>query len=125
MELFCEYDDGVSLRVHSTHVKFCIEAGQCKEGRVLIFSTRETSPGEWRAGLAEAASIGDSYADAASVEASGLKTVFNRRVRLTVLRATGLAQVRGVPELFPFGQAHGQEQTPQSCVVGISIHTET
>lgn len=56
-------------------------------------TARETSPAEWRAGAAEAASFGDSYADAASVEASGIKTVFERRVRLTVLRATDLAQV--------------------------------
>lgn len=68
----------------------------------MVFSARETSPSEWRAGLAEAASIGDSYADAASVEASGLKTVFERRVRLTVLRATGLAQVQVAPELSFF-----------------------
>lgn len=69
----------------------------------MILSTRETSPSKWRAGLAEASSVGDSYADAASVEASGLKTVFERRVRLTVLRATGLAQVRNslsMPPLF-------------------------
>lgn len=72
----------------------CGGAGNHEEGCVLLFSARETSPSAWRAGLAEAASIGHSYADAESVEASGLKTFFERRVRLTVLRATGLAQVR-------------------------------
>lgn len=79
----------------------CYGAGDSEEGCVLVLSARETSPSEWRAGLAEAASIGDSYADAASVEASGLKTVFDRRVRLTVLRAAGLAQVQTIPELTP------------------------
>lgn len=59
----------------------------------MVLAVRETSPSDWRAGLAGAALIGNSYADAASVEASGLQTVFERRVRLTVLRATGLAQV--------------------------------
>ncbi|CAM9193761.1 unnamed protein product [Scytosiphon promiscuus] len=63
-----------------------------QEGSVLVFTVRETSPKEWRAGVADAAAIENCYADAASVEASGLKTVFERRVRLTVLRATGLAQ---------------------------------
>lgn len=58
-----------------------------------MFTVQERSPFEWRAGLAEAAAIAESYADAANVEASGLDTVFDRRVRLTVLRATGLAQV--------------------------------
>lgn len=58
-----------------------------------MFTVRETLPSEWRAGVADAAAMDDCYADAASVEASGLKTVFERRVRLTVLRATGLAQV--------------------------------
>lgn len=71
----------------------CFGPGKYEEGCVLVFSAREASPSEWRAGLAEAASIGDSYTDAASVEASGLRTVFERRVRLTVLRASGLAQV--------------------------------
>eukprot|EP00752_Nemacystus_decipiens_P007665 g6853.t1 len=66
--------------------------GNYEESCVLVLSARQTSPSEWRAGLAEATFIGDSYSDAASVEASGLKTVFDRRVRLTVLRATGLAQ---------------------------------
>lgn len=59
-----------------------------------MLTVRETSPSEWRTGLADAALISHSYADGASVEASGLKTVFERRVRLTVLRATGLAQVK-------------------------------
>lgn len=68
-------------------------AGIDENGGVLVITARETSPSEWRAGVAEAASIVHSYADAASVEASGIKTVFERRVRLTVLRATGLAQV--------------------------------
>lgn len=62
-------------------------------GGVLVFSVRATSPSEWRTEIAHLASLAPSLAGAESVGASFPNSVFDRRVRLTVLRAVGLAQV--------------------------------
>ena len=58
-----------------------------------MFTVRKTSPTEWRAAVTRAASL----VDASKVEALCLPSVFSRRVRLTVLRATGLVQVTSHP----------------------------
>lgn len=66
-----------------------------EEVGTLAFTVRETSASEWRDGTARKALSG--------VEASNLTSVFDRRVRLTVLRATGLAQVVFFAQDFVFG----------------------
>ncbi|CAM9127974.1 unnamed protein product, partial [Hapterophycus canaliculatus] len=89
--MVCGAGQGSTAKVRHVPLKNR-DVGIVQEGCILVFSVRETSPLEWRAGVADAAAMDDCYADAASVEASGLKSVFERRVRLTVLRAAGLAQ---------------------------------
>ena len=73
-----------------------VGAGNEQEAKVLVFTVRETSPSEaMKAEAVRAASLISSTDATGPGGGSRLEeAVFDRRVRLTVLRAAGLAQVR-------------------------------
>ena len=82
------------------HTNWAVGAGDEQEANVLVFTVRETSPLEMmRTEALRAASL-ISSTDATGPGVSRLEeAVFDRRVRLTVLRAAGLAQVRNVIQI--------------------------